>query len=319
MTKPSVPDNNIAARWFHAMNARSLDALCELAHPELELVPTDYTAPPGTAYHGHVGLRTLADAMWQRYPDLRIDPSEYRQLESSILALCTMARTEGGDGPERIPRAVLFEQDAGLVRRVRVYHTESEALEAAARSAEGGFHAVFDNSEEPILLLSDRGRVVDMNRSGARLLGVSREERIGKDLGDFVGGGREQWDEGWRTLRSEGRATGTLDVRTSGGRRVPVTYWATADFIPGRHLLLLRETEPRDGRAAERLLTAREREVLALLAHGFNSRQIAEKFVLSPATVRTHVQNAVSKLEASTRIQAIAIAIARGEIDGPSA
>jgi DNA-binding CsgD family transcriptional regulator len=62
-------------------------------------------------------------------------------------------------------------------------------------------------------------------------------------------------------------------------------------------------------------LTRREREVFQLLAHGYNAPQIAERLYLSPATVRTHVQNAVASLGARTRVHAIARAIARGEID----
>jgi DNA-binding CsgD family transcriptional regulator len=61
-------------------------------------------------------------------------------------------------------------------------------------------------------------------------------------------------------------------------------------------------------------LTPREREVFQLLAEGYNAREIAERLVLSPATVRTHVQNAISRLGARTRVQAIAMAITRGEI-----
>ena len=64
----------------------------------------------------------------------------------------------------------------------------------------------------------------------------------------------------------------------------------------------------------ERILTQREREIFELLAQGMTAPEIARGLVLSPATVRTHVQNATVKLEASTRIQAIARAITRGEI-----
>ena len=68
--------------------------------------------------------------------------------------------------------------------------------------------------------------------------------------------------------------------------------------------------------AAERhVLTPRERQVLQLLAHGLNGPEIAEKLVLSPETVRTHVQNAVDRLGAATRVQAVAMAIASGEIE----
>jgi DNA-binding NarL/FixJ family response regulator len=68
--------------------------------------------------------------------------------------------------------------------------------------------------------------------------------------------------------------------------------------------------------SAERVgvLSPREREVLDLLAKGLNGEEVAERLVLSPETVRTHVRNAMEKLEASTRVHAVAIALRRGEI-----
>jgi DNA-binding CsgD family transcriptional regulator len=61
-------------------------------------------------------------------------------------------------------------------------------------------------------------------------------------------------------------------------------------------------------------LTQRESEVLSLLAEGRSGAQIAGELVLSPETVRTHVRNAMSKLGATTRSHAVALALQRGEI-----
>jgi len=66
-----------------------------------------------------------------------------------------------------------------------------------------------------------------------------------------------------------------------------------------------------------RVLSKREGEVLDLLARGMTGEQIAEHLVLSSETIKTHVRNAMSKLEASTRVHAIAIALREGYIEGP--
>jgi PAS domain S-box-containing protein len=63
-----------------------------------------------------------------------------------------------------------------------------------------------------------------------------------------------------------------------------------------------------------RTLSPREREVLALLAHGLTGEQIAERLVLSPETVRTHIRNAREKLGASTRVEAVTMALIAREI-----
>jgi DNA-binding NarL/FixJ family response regulator len=66
--------------------------------------------------------------------------------------------------------------------------------------------------------------------------------------------------------------------------------------------------------AEERLaaLTQREREVLALVAHGLTNDEIATRLTLSPATARTHVSRAMVKLGARDRAQLVVIAYQTG-------
>ncbi len=62
-------------------------------------------------------------------------------------------------------------------------------------------------------------------------------------------------------------------------------------------------------------LSRRERVVLAALADGYVTEDIAEALVLSPHTVRSHVKAAMRKLDARTRAHAVAIALGAGAID----
>jgi len=57
------------------------------------------------------------------------------------------------------------------------------------------------------------------------------------------------------------------------------------------------------------VLTQRERDVLRLLADGLTNEEIGAKLFISPETVRTHIRKAMTKLEAETRTQAVAIAL----------
>lgn len=61
-------------------------------------------------------------------------------------------------------------------------------------------------------------------------------------------------------------------------------------------------------------LTAREREVLDLLAQGVANHEIADRLVVSLNTVRTHVQNILSKLQAHSKLEAVAVAVREGII-----
>jgi DNA-binding NarL/FixJ family response regulator len=62
-------------------------------------------------------------------------------------------------------------------------------------------------------------------------------------------------------------------------------------------------------RTRKRELTQRERDVLRHLAEGNSNDQIGEALSISPQTVRTHLQKAMEKLGATTRVQAVAIAL----------
>lgn len=52
-------------------------------------------------------------------------------------------------------------------------------------------------------------------------------------------------------------------------------------------------------------LTGREREVLALLADGLSTTEVSESLVVSPATVKSHVSHALTKLGVRNRLEAI--------------
>jgi len=71
----------------------------------------------------------------------------------------------------------------------------------------------------------------------------------------------------------------------------------------------------RKGNGRTRVLSPREREILGLLSQGLSGEAAADKLFLSSETIRTHVRNAMSKLNASTRVHAVALALQRGEID----
>ena len=64
----------------------------------------------------------------------------------------------------------------------------------------------------------------------------------------------------------------------------------------------------------DRTLSARQREILQMLANGLQTEAVARQLGLSTETVRTHTKRILAKLEASTRTQAVAIGLRYGLI-----
>jgi two-component system, NarL family, nitrate/nitrite response regulator NarL len=64
-----------------------------------------------------------------------------------------------------------------------------------------------------------------------------------------------------------------------------------------------------------RILSDREREVLALTAEGLSAPEIAERVHLSPTTVKSHLQATYEKLGVSDRAAAVAVAMRRGLLE----
>ena len=83
-------------------------------------------------------------------------------------------------------------------------------------------------------------------------------------------------------------------------------------FSPSLAALVLGEFRRMSAAATEPGLTARETEVLRLVAKGYTYKEIADQLFLSTKTVQNHVQNILTKLQLSRRYELMRYAIHRG-------
>jgi len=172
--------------------------------------------------------------------------------------------------------------------------------------------AIFDRSGAAMLVADDERRYVEANPAACAMLGRSREEIVRLRIDDVVvPTHRTRVAARWSDFLANGSVSGEIGLLDGRGKRVDVTYRATARIAPGRHLSVLfpHERPPAPARAG---ISPREREVLQHVARGATSGEIAQELHLSEQTVRTHVRNAMDRLNAKTRAHAVALALERG-------
>jgi DNA-binding CsgD family transcriptional regulator len=171
-----------------------------------------------------------------------------------------------------------------------------------------------------VLLADDERRCVDANHGACRLLRVTRNHLLARPLDEWLrAGDRGSIKAAWEDLLQRGAVAGRLHVRVPPGESAAVEFTATAHVVPGRHLVILSPPEVAGASTAAHdahraAMSRREREVMELVAAGATTDQMAGRLFISQETVRRHVKNAMTKLDAHTRAQAVATAVRRGEL-----
>jgi DNA-binding CsgD family transcriptional regulator len=162
----------------------------------------------------------------------------------------------------------------------------------------------------PLLIVGPRGVIVQASPAADVLLGSTVGRSCDRALQAGDAQGRALCNPGCATAMTRDVVAGRdeSEVRIRGRAcRLVCTPMGSSTVIA---ILPTELTKPDRKCAPIGPLTAREEEVLALVAEGMTSRCIAEQLGIRPATVRTHVEHAREKLGAHTRAEAVARSIA---------
>jgi DNA-binding CsgD family transcriptional regulator len=182
--------------------------------------------------------------------------------------------------------------------------------------------AFLDDAPVALMAADDDRQILRVNPRWSDLTGyepeVAREMRIDDLLAPESRPGIEMR---WRDLVQTGLGTARIVLLRPDHVRVAVRYGAFSNVLTGVHIAAYLPEPGQDARSlrparARRAgqLTRREQESLRLVAMGMTTAAAAGQLGISPETVRTHVRNAMNKLGARTRAQAIAVAMRDGEI-----
>jgi len=181
------------------------------------------------------------------------------------------------------------------------------------------FESAFRQSRNAMVLLDERRRIVDANAAMVQLVGRPQRTLTGRPMADIVVGGPLVTEAEWQAWLAAGRFSGEATMLHADGRSVTVQWGATTEVATGRRLVLVvalhtSRAGPRfrrapDDRDGPRALSAREREVVRLVAQGHTGPEIADELGIAHDTVRTHVRNAMDKLGARSRAHLVAKAL----------
>ena len=183
----------------------------------------------------------------------------------------------------------------------------------------------FERSANAMLIADDARRYTDVNEAACRLLGLSRAQLLERRIDDFTPPeALPQMEQLWSSFLEEGTQAGEFELQLPTGERRQVEYSATANFTPGQHLSVFLDPErdlpterPRRQQEQRPRLTARQREVLVLVALGATTSDIGDRLGISTETARSHVKNAMQALGARNRAHAVALALSNALIALP--
>ena len=184
------------------------------------------------------------------------------------------------------------------------------------------FTSAFKQSKNPMALVDDQRRYVDVNPAYVRLLGRSRDQVIGTHLWDFVVGGPLFSPAQWAAALAAHRFHGEAELIRADGSHIGVQWAGATEVATGQRLVLFvalstskwggsfRRSAVIDHEPGE--LSARELEIVRLIAHGESGPEIAAELHISHDTVRTHVRNAMRKVGARSRAHLVAKVLGEG-------
>jgi DNA-binding CsgD family transcriptional regulator len=187
------------------------------------------------------------------------------------------------------------------------------------------FWTLFKRSRNAVALLDENRRHVEVNGAYVKLVGRPRAQLVGAPAGDVIAGGPViPRLADWRAAVFRGEWTGQADLVSGDGRLLAIEFAAHPEIVTGRRLVLVVVLNShRGGRRFRNLdaedapsgpLTDRERQIVHLVALGLTSAEIADELQIAHNTVRTHVRNAMAKVNARSRSHLVAVSMAEGRL-----
>jgi PAS domain S-box-containing protein len=127
-----------------------------------------------------------------------------------------------------------------LILARREHHETASALDATERE----YKSVFDNALDGILILDDGETCLAANAAALKLLGTNHTGVVGQPIKKFFSDDGD-FRAAWKQFLARTCEYGETPIFRDDGRTVFVEYTIKANFLPGRHVAVLRDVTPR--------------------------------------------------------------------------
>jgi PAS domain S-box-containing protein len=107
-------------------------------------------------------------------------------------------------------------------------------------ATEREFESIFDSALDGILILDDRGICLETNPAALRLLGAQRAELVGQSIQKFHAP-VDDFQNAWTRFLERKEEHGEAKLIRQDGGEVFIEYTAKANYLPGRHVAVLRD------------------------------------------------------------------------------
>lgn len=166
--------------------------------------------------------------------------------------------------------------------------------EEALRQVSGHFRAVFESTIDAMLVVDDASNCIDLNPAACALLGLQKEEIVGRRFLEVVNQSLD-WgdaDRGWQDFLNNGHKCGEFRLHRQDGSTREIEYAAQAAFLANRNLWVLRDVGAR--KRAERAIQeahdqlenkVRQRTAELMAANSFLKQEIADRETIEEALV----------------------------------
>lgn len=187
-------------------------------------------------------LNAVNDELRSTLDQLRSTQAELQQKHQELEAAYQIIKQE-----RKQLQAARDELEKRVAERTSELITTNDTLQRRQEQ----WQALFDHALDAIVIIDNEGNYLEVNPAACNLFGVAQAEILHTNIIQFSVPERPMEDL-WQVLRRQGKVSGECHIYRRDGTIREVEVNAIADFVPGRHLAIMRDISERKLREIER-------------------------------------------------------------------